>query len=96
MKDLLKSCLEFLNEHDVPDCDELKHQIETKLQSYSTSEILGYVSKNDLDSIGFNTDNLDNDDLSDIASKMLDAYCNNGYWIDLEIIAEDKGIPKSV
>lgn len=94
MKNLLKSCLEFLNENDVPNCTELKHQIETKLELYRDSEILGYVSKEDLESIGFNTDNLVNDDISDIASKMLDAYCDNGYWIDLEIIAENKDIPK--
>ena len=81
-------------DNNVPNCEDLKREVKTKLELYRDSEILGYVSKEDLESIGFNTDNLVNDDISDIASKMLDAYCDNGYWIDLEIIAENKDIPK--
>jgi hypothetical protein len=27
-------------------------------------------------------------EMKTIASKMADAYCDNGFWIDLEIIAE--------
>lgn len=32
---------------------------------------------------------LDDADMQRIASKMADAYCDNGFWIDLEIIATD-------
>ena len=31
---------------------------------------------------------LDDDDMKRIASKMADAYCDNGFWIDLPIIVE--------
>jgi hypothetical protein len=31
---------------------------------------------------------LDDADMEWIASKMADAYCDNGFWIDLKIIAE--------
>jgi hypothetical protein len=40
---------------------------------------------------------LDDDDMAEIAGKMADAYCDQGFWIDLEIIAqsvlEDKARP---
>ena len=29
-----------------------------------------------------------------LASKMADAYCDGGFWIDLEIIAEHLGVNK--
>ena len=94
MKDLLQKCLDFLVDNNVPNCEDLKREVKTKLHLFNDSEIIGYVSKGDLDNIGFNTDDLDGDDISDIASKLIDAYCDNGYWIDLEVIAEGKGIPK--
>jgi hypothetical protein len=28
-------------------------------------------------------------DMEHIASKMADAYCDNGFWIDLEIIVDN-------
>jgi len=40
---------------------------------------------------GFNqadVDKLDDGDMERLASKMADAYCNEAFWIDLEIIAE--------
>lgn len=33
---------------------------------------------------------IDDHDMEYLASKMADAYCDNGFWIDLEIIAEDR------
>jgi len=34
-------------------------------------------------------ESLDNVDMEYLASKMADAYCDNGFWIDMEIIARD-------
>lgn len=31
---------------------------------------------------------IDNGDMREIASELADAYCDNGFWIDLPIIAE--------
>ncbi len=31
---------------------------------------------------------IDDGDMQEIANKLADAYCDNGFWIDLPIIAE--------
>ncbi len=46
------------------------------------------VCRDDLEGIGFDTKNVDDGDMSQLASKMADAYCDSGFWIDLEILAE--------
>ncbi len=52
------------------------------------------VHRNDLEGIGFDTVDVDDDTMRHLASKMADAYCDQVFWIDLEIIAEAVGIPK--
>ena len=42
----------------------------------------------------FDIKNIDESTMKKLASKMADAYCDDGFWIDLEIIAEHLGIPK--
>lgn len=46
------------------------------------------VCRADLESAGFNTKNVDDGTMSELASKMADAYCDNGFWIELEVLAE--------
>ena len=49
------------------------------------------VCKADLLHAGFTKkqiNSLDDADMAQIASKMADAYCDNGFWIDLPIIVE--------
>jgi len=48
----------------------------------------------DLESVGFDTTDVDDDAMSELASKMADAYCDMGFWEDLEILAEDLKIKK--
>ena len=52
------------------------------------------VSREDLDAAGFDTSDVDDSTMERLASKMGDAYCSNGFWIDLPIIAEYLEIPK--
>jgi len=52
------------------------------------------VCRADLEGIGFDTKNVDDSTMSRLASKMANAYCENSYWIDLEILAEDLDIKK--
>ena len=52
-----------------------------------------HISREDLEGRGFDTSTIDDCTMERIASKMGDAYCENGYWIDLDIIAEDR-VPK--
>lgn len=52
------------------------------------------VCRADLESAGFDTANVDDDDMKELASKMANAYCDLGFWEDLEVLAEHLGIKK--
>ena len=52
------------------------------------------VHRDDLSSIGFDTTNVTDEDMRELASKMANAYLDQDFWIDLPIIAEHLGIPK--
>ena len=50
------------------------------------------VCRADLENAGFSTADVGDDTMSELGSKMADAYCDMGFWEDLEIIAEHLGI----
>ena len=52
------------------------------------------VHRNDLDGLGYDTSKVDDGTMTELASKMADAYCDNGFWIDLPIIADHHDIPQ--
>ena len=52
------------------------------------------VARADLQGRGFNAARVSDATMTRLASKMADAYTEQGFWIDLDIIAEDLGIPK--
>lgn len=52
------------------------------------------VSREDLEARGFNTKNVGDDTMERLASKMGDAYVENGFWEDMYIIAEYLDIPR--
>jgi hypothetical protein len=52
------------------------------------------VARADLDEIGYDTGKVDDDVMERLASKLADAYCDNGFWIDLPILADFLEIPK--
>lgn len=51
------------------------------------------VARADLEDVGFDTSDVEDATMERLASKMANAYCENSFWIDLEIIAEDLEIP---
>ena len=53
-----------------------------------------YVHRNDLETIGFNLNNVTDDQMEELAEKMGSAYTENNFWIDLDILATDLKIPK--
>ena len=52
------------------------------------------VCRADLESAGYDTINIDDDIMVELASKMANAYCDMGFWEDLAILAEYLGIKK--
>ena len=53
-----------------------------------------HVHRDDLKSYGFNVDNVSDEDMCTLARRMEEAYIENGYWDDLEIVADAMGIPR--
>ena len=47
------------------------------------------VCRADLEQCGFNTADVDDDTMSQLASKMANAYCDSGFWEDLEVLADE-------
>jgi hypothetical protein len=52
------------------------------------------VSRADLEAVGFDASSVDDGTMLELADKMADAYLDNVFWIDLDIIAEALGIPQ--
>ncbi len=52
------------------------------------------VARADLDGVGYDTSKVDDRTMETLASKMGEAYVEQAFWIDLEIIADNLGIPK--
>ncbi len=52
------------------------------------------VSREDLKAKGFDTSKVSDAEMERLASKMADDYCEQMFWISLDILAELHGIPK--
>jgi hypothetical protein len=52
------------------------------------------VHRGDLDAAGFDGSTVDDATMIRLAEQMADAYVENAFWTDLDIIAEDLGIAK--
>lgn len=56
---------------------------------------IAHVSREDLDYIGYDTSNVSDSTMERLASKLGDDYCDQLFWISLDVIAgECLGIPK--
>lgn len=52
------------------------------------------VHPGDLESCGYDASNLDDANMERLADKLADTYVQNSFWVDLEMIAGNLGIPK--
>lgn len=51
------------------------------------------VSRDDVTASGYDTSNLSDEKMAELAKRMGDAYLDDGYWDDLKIIADQLNIP---
>lgn len=56
-------------------------------QKYYRDFPITSVCRADLEQAGFDTTEVDDSTMSELASKMANAYCDIGFWEDLEILA---------
>lgn len=52
------------------------------------------ICRGDLEEAGFDISMVDDSQMQHIASKLADAYLDNGFWVDLPIVAEYFNIPQ--
>lgn len=52
------------------------------------------VARADLEGVGYDTSEVEDGTMQELADKMSEAYTNEVFWIDLEIIADYLKIPK--
>jgi len=55
---------------------------------------ISYVSREDLDHIGYDTSYVSDDTMKRLADKLGDDYCEQLFWSSLDVIADIMGIPK--
>ena len=55
---------------------------------------ISYLHPDDLKELGFDAGNVSENDMSEIAERLDEAYRELSYWISLKAIVEDLGIPK--
>lgn len=58
------------------------------------SFIITQVSREDLETIGYDTSEVSDDTMERLASKLGDDYCEQLFWTSLDIMAEYMEIPK--
>lgn len=72
-------------ENRTPDEDDIFSQLKGELPYFKVTS----VCREDLESRGFDTSKVDDSDMETLASKLSDDYCEQMYWISLDIIAEE-------
>lgn len=56
--------------------------------------VISRVHRDDLRELGYDTSRVDDATMTRLAGKLTDAYCENVFWVNLAIIADDLGIPR--
>ena len=56
--------------------------------------IISVLSRADLEALGFDVSNVDDDTMQRLADKLGDDYCEQLFWSSLKILAEYFEIPK--
>lgn len=93
---LLKECAEFIRSH--PDnglSGILLDKIRLELERNDGYAIVSTVSREDIESAGYDADAVSDDDLDRIAENMHEDHTEyEGYWVALKDACDDMGIPK--
>lgn len=56
--------------------------------------VISVLSRADLEALGFDVSNVDDDTMQRLADKLGDDYCEQLFWSSLKILAEYFEIPK--
>jgi hypothetical protein len=73
----------------------LKYEVYREAQAHGAHGAfpITSVARDDLESQGFDASNVTDEQMAEIADHMQDAYCDDAFWVELDVIADDMGIP---
>jgi hypothetical protein len=76
--------------------DKLKYVMYREAQAHGAQGFfpITSVSRDDLASQGFETSTVTDEHMAEIADHMQDAYYDDAFWVELDVIADDLGIPR--
>jgi hypothetical protein len=77
--------------------ESLKEAMYREMQQYGFrgSFPITSVAREDLESQGFDASKVTDDQMAEIADHMQDAYCDDAFWVEIDVIADDMGIPRN-
>jgi hypothetical protein len=75
--------------------EKLKYDLYREAQAHGAQGAfpITSVDREDLESQGFDASSVTDEQMAEIADHMADAYCDDGFWVELAVIADDMGIP---
>ena len=53
--------------------------------------VITSISRDDLESLGYKTENITDEEMEKLAKKMADDYLEQMYWLSMDILAESMG-----
>ena len=74
-----------------PQEDKLRLRMESEVMYFNITS----VSHDDVCERGYDASKISDAQMERLADKMADCYCDNGFWIDLDILLDEMDIPKS-
>jgi lipoate synthase len=91
-RQLLNELIEYFEQKE--NRNERENDLLAELKDKLTFFYITSVSRDDLESYGFDISNVDDATMEELANRMADHYCDQLFWDSMEIIAESMGIER--
>jgi hypothetical protein len=87
----------YLSNHTDAEWENLKEAVyrEAQQHGFHGGFPITSVAREDLETRGFDTSKVTDEQMADIADHMQDAYCDDAFWVELDVIADDMDIPRT-
>lgn len=91
-QDIKREMLEYFRNISSPTSQEDRFRLH--LESGVTCFDITSLSREDVCNIGYDASKMSDAQMERLADKMADCYCDNSFWIDLDILLDEMSIPK--
>lgn len=91
-QDIKREMLEYFRNISSPTSQEDRFRLH--LESEVTCFDITSLSREDVCSRGYDASKMSDAQMERLAGKMADCYCDNSFWIDLDILLDEMSIPK--